>query len=111
MIACTQNCVEWIKIAISALTPFSIFITYLAYRANLGKINDDRERERDKEYLSQFKTSLEWSFNALTADGTELPPKADRLNWLTAARHILRAKKIKAQITHLTYLTIADEIE
>ncbi|MCD7097847.1 hypothetical protein [Stenotrophomonas sp. MMGLT7] len=111
MITCPEKCIEWIKIGISGLTLVSIFIAFLTYRANLGKINDDRARERDKEYVSQFKSSLEWSFNALTADGKRIPPKADRLNWLTAARHILRAKKIQALITHPTYITIAEEIE
>jgi len=111
MVVCTANCIEWIKIGISGLTLVSIFLAFLTYRANLGKINDDRARERDKEYVAQFKTSLEWSFNALTSDETSLPPKADRLNWLTAARHILRANKIKGLITHPTYVTIAEEIE
>ncbi|GAB2627861.1 hypothetical protein [Novilysobacter erysipheiresistens] len=111
MLACTENCIEWIKISISGLTLASIVIAFLTYRANLSKINEDRARERDKEYVSQFNKSLEWSFNYLTSDGTDVPPKADRFNWLTAARHILRAKKIQAQITHKTYITIAEEIE
>lgn len=111
MLICPTNCIEWIKIAISGLTLVSIVIAFLTYLANLDKINDDRIRERDKEYVSQFKTSLEWSFNSLTANETITPPRADRLNWLTAARHILRSKKLRGSITHPTYVTIADEIE
>lgn len=111
MIACSADCIEWIKIGISALTPVSIFLAFLAYRANLKKIRDDKTRERDREYVTQFQKSLEWSFNSLTDDGRSMPPMADRLNWLTAARHILRAKKIASQIAHPTYKTIADEFE
>ena len=111
MTVCTSNCIEWIKIGISGLTPISIFIAFLAYRANLKKINEDRERERDKEYISQLQKSLDWSFNALTDNGQAIPPKADRLNWLTASRHIIRAKKIQSLITHPTYKTISEEIE
>lgn len=111
MIACTVNCIEWIKVGISALTLISISIALLTYRANLKKIRDDKDRERDKEYVSQFQRSLEWSFNSLTDDGRSIPPKADRLNWLTASRHILRAKNIGSQITHPTYKTIAEEVE
>lgn len=111
MIACSNNCIEWIKVGISALTLVSIVIALLAYLANRRKINEDRERERDKEYASQFQKSLEWSYNALTDSGENVPPKADRLNWLTSARHILRAKKIQSQIAYPTYITIADEME
>lgn len=111
MIVCMENCIEWVKIGISALTPLSIVIALLAYLSNRKKINEDRERERDKEYALQFQKSLEWAYNALTDKDQHVPPKADRLNWLTAARHILRAKKIQAQIVYPTYKTIADEIE
>ncbi|WP_329922367.1 hypothetical protein [Stenotrophomonas geniculata] len=111
MIACSNNCIEWIKVGINALTLVSIVIALLAYLANRRKINEDRERERDKEYASQFQQSLEWSYNALTDSGENVPPRADRLNWLTSARHILRAKKIQSQIEYPTYITIADEME
>ena len=111
MAACTQECIEWIKVGIGALTPISIFIAYLAYRENLKKIRDDKDRERDKEYVSQIQKSLEWSFMSLTDDGLALFPRPNRLNWLTAARHILRARKISAQVTHPTYKTIAEEVE
>ncbi|WP_157598767.1 hypothetical protein [Rhodanobacter sp. Root561] len=111
MIDSSHNYIEWIRVGISALTFVSIIIALLAYMANRKKIDEDRERERDKEYASQFQKSLEWSYNALTDSGQHIPPAADRLNWLTAARHILRAKKIQAQIAYPTYRTISDEIE
>ena len=106
-----ESFIQWTRLVISALTLVSIVIAYMTYRANLRKINDDRLRERDKEYVGQFRASLEWAFDALAPDGLDTAPKADRLNWLTSARHILRAKKIRAQIQHSTYATIADEIE
>lgn len=54
---------------------------------------------------------MAWLYNALTDSGENVPPRADRLNWLTSARHILRAKRIQFQITYPTYITIADEME
>lgn len=104
------NLIEWVRLAISALTLASIVIAYRTYRSNLTKINDDRVRERDKEYVAQFRTSLEWAFSALAEDDGHVP-RPDRLNWLTAARHLLRARRIRDLIQHPTYVTIADEIE
>lgn len=105
---------DWIEIArlsLSALTLASAVIAYLAYRANVRKQNDDRIRERDKELLLQTQKSMEWAYAALTEDGKNNPPEADRLNWLTAARHLLRAKKLASKIENSTYRTLHDEIE
>lgn len=103
--------IEIVKIALGALALISIFIAYLSYRTNLTKLNDDRIREINKELLAQAKQSLQWAYEALTEEGRSIPPSADRLNWLTCARHLLRAQSISKQISGTTYKTVYAEIE
>jgi hypothetical protein len=105
---------QWIEIAkliVSVFTLMSIIIAYRSYRANLKKLNEDRVRERDKEFLAQAQKSLEWAYEVLTEGGGSVPPKANRLNWLTTARHLLRGRKIAVQIQSDTYKTVYAEIE
>lgn len=102
---------EWLKVIISLATFGSILVASLAYRANLKKIAEDRERDRDKELLVQVQRSLEWAYNVLTEESQRIPPEPNRLNWLTCARHLLRSRKIADQISGLTYRTVYAEIE
>lgn len=106
-----QDWYELIKIAIGLSAFISAFIAYRTYRANLSKLNEDRVRERDKELLAQAQRCLEWAFDALTDNGENVPPKADRLNWLTCARHLLRGSKLASQITSATYKLVYAEVE
>lgn len=105
------NWFEWLKVVVSLATFGSIIVAYLAYRANLTKIEEDRVRDRDKELLAQVKNSFEWAYNVLTDEATHIPPDANRLNWLTCARHLLRAEKLVKQISNPTYKTVYAEIE
>lgn len=103
--------VEYLKLGISLLTLVSISVAYLGYRANIKKVKDDRERDHDKELALQFQKSLQWAYEVLTDEGRSLPPRPDRLIWLTSARHLLRAKRLRQQIKGSTYGTVADEFE
>lgn len=105
------NLLELSKLLVSIFTLTSIIIAYRSYRANLTKQNDDRIRERDKELLLQVQKSFQWAYDVLTNEGKEVPPKANRLNWLTSARHLLRARRIADQISSETYRTVFEEIE
>ena len=102
---------ECLQLGASLATPISIWIAYQAYQANLTKQNDDRSREADKELLAQCKESLAWAYGSLTNNGNSIPPVADRLNWLTSSRHILRYLKIREKIGTETYCIVVDEIE
>lgn len=102
---------EILKIALSGLTLASIIIAYLGYRVSRSKQNEDRVRERDKELLAQAQKSMQWAYDVLTANGSNIPPLPDRLNWLTAARHLLRGQKIAQQISGETYKTVYAELE
>ncbi len=110
-----NDCIELAKtsLALFALIAalFSARIAYKAYQANLGKIQEDRLRDRDKELLAQIENSYKWAYDSLTDDGKSIPPKADRLKWLTCARHLLRAEALSKKISSDTYRTIRDEKE
>jgi hypothetical protein len=107
----TQIIIEFIKIALTSFAFFSAIVAYKAYRANLRKIEEDRIRDRDKELLLQVQKSLQWAYDSLTDEGKTIPPKADRLNWLTCARHLLRARKLGEKISSNTYQIIYQETE
>lgn len=65
--------------------------------------------QNSQEILNQAVLSLERAYAALTNDGTETqPPAADRLNWLTAARHIEQYKKLKAKLAFDTHRTVCE---
>ncbi len=70
---------------------------------------EERQRNHDVEYVSQVRMSYEWAYNALTDDGGKMPPRPDRLNWLTAARHLVRAESIAKQVESVAYRAILEE--
>lgn len=105
------NWFEWLKVAVSLVTFGSIVVAYLAYKANLTKIEEDRVRDRDKELLAQVKNSFEWAYDVLTDKAAHIPPEANRLNWLTCARHLLRAENLVKRIASPTYKTVYAEVE
>lgn len=73
------NWFEWLKVAVSLATLGSIVVAYLAYKANLSKIEEDRVRDRDKELLAQVKSSFDWAYNVLTDEAKNIPPEANPL--------------------------------
>jgi hypothetical protein len=107
----TQELFEYIKLLVSVASFGSIVIAFCAYRTNLKKIGEDRIRDKDKELLAQIKNSFEWAFGALTNDAKCIPPEPDRINWLTSARHLLRAEKLIKSIENQTYKIICAEVE
>lgn len=68
--------------------------------------------QNSQEILNQAVLSLERAYRSLTQDEQQVqPPAPDRLNWLTAARHIERYKKLKAKLTIETHRTVCEEHE
>ena len=103
---------ELIRTIISGLTLASIAIAFVSYRLNLSKQKDDQLVLKDKELIDQAILSLRWAYEALTDSGENTsPPRADRLNWLTCARHLCRFKELSNQISTNTYQTICAEHE
>lgn len=62
--------------------------------------------------LDQAQLSLERAYEALSSEGRHVgPPAADRLNWLTSARHIERYKALKGQLVDKVHLLVCEEQE
>lgn len=73
---------------------------------------EERSRNRDRELLDQVLKSYGWAYNAFTEDSRPgVGVRANRLNWLIAARHLLRAQELAGQISSVTYRTIQQENE
>lgn len=79
----------------------------LTRRANA----QERSRNRDRELLDQILKSYGWAYEAFTRDTDRGVVMASQLNWLVAARHLLRAKRLVDQISSSTYRTIQQEHE
>ena len=68
--------------------------------------------QQNHELLSQAALALERAYKALSMDGTHVrPPIADRLNWLTCARHIQSYKSLKARIKTTLHQALCEEHE
>lgn len=66
----------------------------------------------DSEIFNESLRALERSYEVLTEQGTEIdPPRADRLNWLTAARHIEAFKSLKKKLKTNLYRDLCEENE
>ncbi len=96
---------------IGGFTLLSIYLAYRTYSSNKSKQEEDRQLDRDREILNQAVTSLEWAHETLTDGTSSGPPKADRLNWLTAARHISRYYALKKLVVTETYSLVLSEKE
>jgi len=68
--------------------------------------------QASQKLLEQAQLSLERAYDALSGNGQIVsPPAPDRLNWLTAARHIQRYKSLKSKLTDTTFRVICEEQE
>lgn len=66
----------------------------------------------DSEVFREAIASLERAYRTLTQDGTSInPPAPDRLNWLTAARHIQAYKSLRSELKTKLYKRLCRENE
>lgn len=74
---------------------------------------EERLRNRDRELLEQVVKSYEWAHDALVKRSKPSRPRAraDRMNWLISARHLMRAQKISNAISSATYRLLQQEAE
>ncbi len=103
-----------IEILFKVVTPviaiFSLVISMMSFRNSKRKNQLDFQIQEDKE-LSEYAISLlESAYKALTDNGESVsPPKASRLNWLTAARYIMRFYALRKNLMTERYKLICDE--
>lgn len=108
---------DWLSQAWSAVSSFvgpvtdlkvAVVTAVIAYFAIVWPLR----YQRSAALLDQAVRALERSYDALTVSGaTTSPIKADRLNWLTAARNIETYKALKKKIPVKVYRRIADDHE
>lgn len=68
--------------------------------------------QHESELFRQAALTLERAYRSLSNDGKNIRPAlADRLNWLTAARHIQGYKALKSRIKSDLYLLLCEEHE
>lgn len=71
----------------------------------------ERQWSKDEKFSEQIQKSFQWAYDVLTDDGKTVPPSADRLKWLTSARHLLRAQKLMKQVKTEEWKTIIEDHE
>lgn len=80
--------------------------------AAAAAIHFPRRAQKSQKLLDQAILSLERAYEALSSDGQKIqPPNPDRLNWLTAARHIEQYKRLKMLIECNEHQLICEEQE
>lgn len=102
---------ELLRTIFSGATLLSIGIAYFSLRATKKKQQEDSDASHDKEVIVQAKLSLEWAYEAIEIDPESNMPKANRLMWLTASRHILRYYDLRDSLKTSMYKTICAEHE
>jgi hypothetical protein len=95
-----------IAVGISAIVALNL------YRTTLNRHESEDKRNRSKEYLSQAIVAIERSYDIFTdnEENTE-PPRNDRALWLTAARFIIRFRRLKEKITEPDHIDVISEHE
>ncbi|WP_431023541.1 hypothetical protein [Halomonas sp. H5] len=68
--------------------------------------------QKSQKFLDQATLSLERAYEALSSNGQNIqPPASDRLNWLTAARHIEQYRRLKNLIKCKEHQLVCEEQE
>lgn len=68
--------------------------------------------QKSQKLLDQAIISLERAYETLSSDGEQIqPPAPDRLNWLTAARHIEQYRRLKKLIKCEEHRLVCEEQE
>ncbi|KFX62362.1 hypothetical protein [Paraburkholderia fungorum] len=101
-----------VKLFASIASPViaAIAMCVSAYIARTAIKTPQRDRE-SKNHLDQAILSLQRAHGALTNDGRAERAEPDRLNWLTAARHIEMYKKLKQGVTEPSHKVMCEDHE
>lgn len=68
--------------------------------------------QKSQRFLDQATLSLERAYEAFSSNGLKIqPPNPDRLNWLTAARHIEQYRRLKNLIECNEHKLVCEEQE
>ncbi|WP_431129046.1 hypothetical protein [Variovorax paradoxus] len=101
----------YLKPVLDTLTAIGTLVALGALVVTVIKNRRDEDARKQQELLEQCKRTLEWAYNALMPDPTREVAEANRLNWLTAARHILAYQDLKKLITVQPQARIVEDFE
>lgn len=108
----SENAIDIAQLVVSFITLLSLLFAWWSYKVAHSSHRDTRDHEVDKEIFQQAKVSLEWAYNTLTEDGRHIPPRPSRLNWLVAARHLLRHQALAGMLVTQHYKVVhAEHVE
>jgi hypothetical protein len=98
---------------VHAVTPFLSPAVAIASACIAWTAIKTPQRDREsKNHLDQAVLALQRAYNALTCDGENVRPvPADRLAWLTAARHIETYKVLKRGVTEPSHRAMCEDSE
>ena len=99
------------KPVIEIVTAVGTLVALGALVVTVRKNGSDEEDRKQQVILDQCKRTLEWAYNALMPDHSAQLPEANRLNWLTAARHILAYQEIRKGVNREPYSRIVEDFE
>jgi hypothetical protein len=101
------------NLSLSNIVAFiSLIIAVIAYRNSKQKNSYDIVSKEDQELCTYASKVLSESYKELSQNSIDTTViEANRLNWLTSARLILRHKKIKSKIKSDVYKLICEEDE
>lgn len=95
-----------IAIGISTIVALKLYVT------TIRRHKSEDDRKRSKEYLSQAILAVERSYEIFTDNEKHTGyPRNDRALWLTAARFIIRFKRLKEKITEQDHIYVINEHE
>lgn len=96
------------RVSLLATTVAAVITAFIAVLAIVRPLR----YQKSAALLEHAKLSLERAYAALTLDGTQIRPvPAERLNWLTAARHIETYKALKRRIRAHVHRVMIDDHE
>lgn len=102
---------EIVKPVLETITAVGTVVALFAFIATIRKNRSDEEDQKQQVILDQCKQTLEWAYNALMPDPAAVVPEPNRLNWLTAARHIVAYQGLRKTINKQPHIRIADDFE
>jgi hypothetical protein len=102
----------YVKPVLDTLTAIGTLVALGALVVTVIKNQRDEDAQKQQDLLEQCRRTLEWAYDALMANSNDRDsPAANRLNWLTAARHILAYQDLKKLITVQPQIRIVEDFE
>ena len=101
----------YVKPVLETVTAVGTLVALIALVVTVIKNRRDEEASKQQVLLDQCRRTLEWAYNALMPDPHAQMAEPNRLNWITAARHIRAYQDLRRLITMQPQVRICDDFE